>query len=108
MTNCIAAVFAGAAVQSWTPTADVTLVGASQRGDISTVISEDPTFTADQMVNTQQVVDRLIYAGSSNGTAPLAYTPLSFQLGKGQPIYFSANGAGAIFLFYAPAESIAT
>ncbi len=101
MVECVAFIFAGASTQSWTPDQDVSLIGFAKSG-LTMVVSMNPSLTATALVGQQQVVDHLIAAGTSASTAPLSYTPLSYQVGKGQTVYVSADGSGGLYLYYAP------
>jgi hypothetical protein len=100
--------FIAAGQGSWTPDADVSLVGfymMATSGIASLVVSEDPSLTvASVIAASNHLTDKLIVMGSSNNTAPTPYTPLSFQLGKGQTVYFSADSDVIGFLFYLPTQ----
>jgi hypothetical protein len=100
VTNCVAAIFNGSGQLSWNVPADVTVEGVTQGGAVNCVVNEKPEVTASSIQATAGIKDGNIYAGSSSANGPLGYTPVSMKLGKGQTVYFSADGAGAIYLFY--------
>jgi hypothetical protein len=98
--KCVVAIFAGTAVQKWTVPEDISIVGVVGSGDLSGVVSTDPTVTADGIVNTQQIVDNLIAFFRCASTASAGFIPLSWDARKDDSIYFSANNSGSIALFY--------
>ena len=85
-----------AAQTSWTPDADVQLVGVyAAGGDI--LISTDPA--ADVAVfQANPAVDQLAIAQIAGSSS--IYLPLSTPARKGQPIFISADSSLTLSLFY--------
>jgi hypothetical protein len=100
MSYCLSAVFNASGQQSWTPDADVQLTGYSSYGQTGFTISLDQSISASSLFASQQITDKMIGAARAGGAGFFGYTPLDFQVRKGETVYFSADAGGALFLFY--------
>jgi hypothetical protein len=98
-TTCLVVVFAAQGTQSWVAPRDLQLVGYSVNGTGGQVVSTDPTMTAAFVWTSQHIVDKLIAAQRSQFAIP-SFTPLSWQVRKGDTIYFSADAQNEGYLYY--------
>ncbi len=105
MTTRAASLFFGAVgVLTFVAPEDLTLVGFSfiGIGALATVVaSSEPDLLAASTYGSTHITYGCVAGASCLQTAPV-YTPLSWPMGVGDSLYFSADSAAMVWLYWTP------